>query len=78
MRSPRRCSSVSDTDEIGQAVAAATEHGAAILVAKPVDTIKEVNEGRVVRTLNRNDLRHALTPQCFTINCCDAHMSRWT
>ena len=52
-------------DEIGRTVAAATDHGAAILVAKPVDTIKEVNEGRVVRTLNRNHLRHALTPQCF-------------
>jgi 2-C-methyl-D-erythritol 4-phosphate cytidylyltransferase len=52
-------------DEISRTVTAASEHGAAILVAKPVDTIKEVNDGRVVRTLNRDHLRHALTPQCF-------------
>jgi 2-C-methyl-D-erythritol 4-phosphate cytidylyltransferase len=53
------------SDEISRTVAAATEHGAAILVAKPVDTIKEVSDGSVVRTLNRDNLRHALTPQCF-------------
>ena len=51
--------------EISRTVTAATQHGAAILVARPVDTIKEVSDGRVVRTLNRDKLRHALTPQCF-------------
>jgi 2-C-methyl-D-erythritol 4-phosphate cytidylyltransferase len=53
------------SDEIGKTVSAAIEHGAAILVTKPVDTIKEVSDGRVLRTLNRENLRHALTPQCF-------------
>ena len=52
-------------EEIEQTVTAAKETGAAILVAKPVDTIKEVNDDKVVQTLNRNRLRHALTPQCF-------------
>ena len=53
------------SDEIGRTVSAASEHGAAILVTKPVDTIKEVSDGLVVKTLNRETLRHALTPQCF-------------
>lgn len=52
-------------DEIGRTVAAAAEAGAAILVSKPVDTVKEVSNGRVVKTLKRDDLRNALTPQCF-------------
>lgn len=53
------------TDEIARTVAAAREHGAAILVAPLIDTIKEVNAGGVVRTLGRTQLRRALTPQCF-------------
>jgi 2-C-methyl-D-erythritol 4-phosphate cytidylyltransferase len=52
-------------DEIRRTVVAAIEQGAAILVAKPVDTIKEVKDGHVVGTLHRDNLRHALTPQCF-------------
>jgi len=52
-------------EEIEQTVAAATKTGAAILVAPAVDTIKEVNDETVVRTLDRKRLRHALTPQCF-------------
>lgn len=51
--------------DISNTIVAAGEHGAAILVAKPVDTIKEVKDGKVVRTLKREDLRNALTPQCF-------------
>src|SRR5215213_467457 len=47
------------------AVRAAEEFGAAILAAPAVDTIKEVEDGRVVRTLERARLRRALTPQCF-------------
>jgi len=53
------------SDEITQTVAAASNLGAAILVSRPVDTIKEVSDGQVLRTLKRNDLRNALTPQCF-------------
>jgi 2-C-methyl-D-erythritol 4-phosphate cytidylyltransferase len=52
-------------DEISDTVAAATRFGAAILVAPAVDTIKEVGDGVVVRTLDRKQMRHALTPQCF-------------
>src|SRR5258705_7648711 len=52
-------------EEIDRTVAAARSHGAAILVAPAIDTIKEVNGGEVVRTLERRQLCHALTPQCF-------------
>ena len=52
-------------DEIARTVEAAKLEGAAILVSSPVDTMKEVRDGVVVRTLQRADMRHALTPQCF-------------
>ena len=52
-------------DEISNAVAAAHAEGAAILVAPVTDTIKEVRDQSVVRTLDRGGLRRALTPQCF-------------
>lgn len=52
-------------EEIEKTIAAADKSGAAILVAPAVDTIKEVDNNTVVRTLERKQLRHALTPQCF-------------
>jgi 2-C-methyl-D-erythritol 4-phosphate cytidylyltransferase len=52
-------------DEIKRTVDAANREGAAILVTAPVDTIKEVKDGSVVKTLRRDELRNALTPQCF-------------
>ncbi|HEY6232779.1 MAG TPA: 2-C-methyl-D-erythritol 4-phosphate cytidylyltransferase [Pyrinomonadaceae bacterium] len=52
-------------DEIIRTVDAAKLEGAAILVAAPVDTIKEVDNGVVCRTLDRSRIRYALTPQCF-------------
>ena len=52
-------------EEIDRTVASAGQIGAAILVGPVVDTIKEVNGDSVVRTLNRKQLRRALTPQCF-------------
>ena len=52
-------------DEISRTIEAARLEGAAILVSAPVDTIKEVRDGNVVRTIKRGDLRNALTPQCF-------------
>jgi 2-C-methyl-D-erythritol 4-phosphate cytidylyltransferase len=55
-------------DEIDQVVAAARTTGAAILVAPVPDTIKEIKEGRVIRTLPRAELRRALTPQCFRLD----------
>ena len=53
------------TDEIDRTMQAAREVGAAILAAPASDTIKEVREGRVGRTLLRAETWHALTPQCF-------------
>jgi 2-C-methyl-D-erythritol 4-phosphate cytidylyltransferase len=53
-------------DEIARTVEAARLEDAAILVSAPVDTVKEVRDGEVVRTWNRGQLRNALTPQCFT------------
>ncbi|HYN24036.1 MAG TPA: 2-C-methyl-D-erythritol 4-phosphate cytidylyltransferase [Pyrinomonadaceae bacterium] len=52
-------------DEITQTVTAAEVNEAAILVAVVTDTIKEVINGIVARTLPRTALRRALTPQCF-------------
>ena len=54
-------------DEIDQVVNAARTTGAAVLVAPVTDTIKEIKEDRVIRTLPRADLRRALTPQCFRL-----------
>jgi 2-C-methyl-D-erythritol 4-phosphate cytidylyltransferase len=51
--------------EIDQVVTAARATGAAILVAPVADTIKEIKDDRIVRTLSRSQLRRALTPQCF-------------
>ena len=53
------------SDEITATVEAAKEHEAAILVAPATDTIKQIKDETVVRTLERRELRHALTPQCF-------------
>ena len=52
-------------DEIDRVVVAAAESGAAILVAAVSETIKEVKDNRVARTVARADLRRALTPQSF-------------
>jgi 2-C-methyl-D-erythritol 4-phosphate cytidylyltransferase len=52
-------------DEINSTVAAAQADGAAILVAPVTDTIKQVSDQAVVKTLDRTALRRALTPQCF-------------
>ncbi|HLA13099.1 MAG TPA: 2-C-methyl-D-erythritol 4-phosphate cytidylyltransferase [Pyrinomonadaceae bacterium] len=52
-------------DEISRTVSAAKEHGAAVLVGRVRDTIKEMDGPLIVRTLDRARLRRALTPQCF-------------
>jgi 2-C-methyl-D-erythritol 4-phosphate cytidylyltransferase len=52
-------------EEIDAVVAAADSDGAAILVAPVTDTIKQVTDNSVARTLDRTGLRRALTPQCF-------------
>jgi len=53
------------TEEIDATVATAQTDGAAILVAPVTDTIKQINDRQVVQTLDRGELRRALTPQCF-------------
>ena len=52
-------------EELDATVAAAKADGAAILVAPVTDTIKQVGDEAVVKTLDRGALRRALTPQCF-------------
>ena len=52
-------------EEIERTIAAAQTDGAAILVAPVTDTIKQVNDQRIVQTFERGGLRRALTPQCF-------------
>ena len=52
-------------EEISNTVAAAQDTGAAILVTPVTDTIKQVSDRSVVKTLDRGGLRRALTPQCF-------------
>jgi 2-C-methyl-D-erythritol 4-phosphate cytidylyltransferase len=52
-------------EEIENTVEAARRDGAAILVAPATDTIKLVENGAIVKTLDRSGLRQALTPQCF-------------
>ena len=51
--------------EIDRTVRAAEESGAAILASPAVETVKEVEGGRVVRTPERAKLWNAQTPQCF-------------
>ena len=53
------------SDEIDATVLAARANGAAILTSSVADTIKEIENDRVMRTLLRANLRRALTPQCF-------------
>jgi 2-C-methyl-D-erythritol 4-phosphate cytidylyltransferase len=52
-------------EEISRTIAAADEFGAACLVAPVTDTIKKIADGKIARTVDRNSLRRALTPQCF-------------
>jgi len=56
-------------EEIDNTIAAARRDGAAILATPVTDTIKLVTEGQsdetIVKTLVRQNLRQALTPQCF-------------
>ena len=52
-------------EEIEATIAAARADGAAILATPVTDTIKQVADGSIVKTLERRNLRQALTPQCF-------------
>ncbi len=50
---------------ISRVIAAARAHGAAVPVVPLNDTVKEVREGRIVRTVERSLLFGAQTPQGF-------------
>lgn len=51
--------------EIARTIEKARETGAACLVANVTDTIKRVAGGKITGTIDRANLRRALTPQCF-------------
>lgn len=53
-------------EEIARTIETARKHGAACLVGKVTDTIKEIApDGTITGTIDRENLRRALTPQCF-------------
>lgn len=52
--------------EISECIEKAKETGSAVLVAPVTDTIKEIKDGKIISTIDRNKLRRALTPQCFS------------
>lgn len=54
-------------EEITHTISKTQDTGAACLVAKVTDTIKKVKDGKIVKTINRQHLRRAQTPQCFRI-----------
>lgn len=53
------------SDEIAETIETAQQIGAVCLVAPVFDTIKQVSDGKIVGTIDRNHLRRALTPQTF-------------
>ena len=53
------------SEEISRTIEQARETGAACLVAAVTDTIKEIRDGKIVGTIDRKQLRRALTPQAF-------------
>ena len=52
-------------EEISAAIEKANEIGAACLVSAVTDTIKQIADGKIVTTIERTNLRRALTPQTF-------------
>ena len=52
-------------EEISKTIKTARKTGAACLVGKVTDTIKKVSGGKIVETIDRENLRRALTPQIF-------------
>lgn len=56
-----------DEETIASVARAARAHGAALPVLEMVDTIKRIEDGRVVETLDRRCLGAAQTPQGFRV-----------
>lgn len=55
-------------DEITRTIDKAKETGAACLVAEVTDTIKQIDGEHISHTIERENLRRALTPQAFRYN----------
>lgn len=53
------------SDEISATMLSAEQNGAACLVAAVTDTIKTIDYGKIMGTVDRTFLRRALTPQAF-------------
>ncbi len=51
--------------EIAESVEKAKEFGAVCLVGKVTDTIKQIENGKIIATIDRENLRRAQTPQTF-------------
>lgn len=52
-------------EEISATIEKSQETGAACLTAKVTDTIKKISGDNIIETIDRENLRRALTPQCF-------------
>lgn len=53
------------SEEIAQTIEKARETGASCLVGKVTDTIKRIANGKIIETIDRENLRRAQTPQTF-------------
>lgn len=62
-------------DEITAVIEKAKEAGAACLVAMVTDTIKEIADKTIVKTIDRAKLRRALTPQAFQYSILERALS---
>lgn len=54
-------------EDIERTVKSAVENGAACLVGPVTDTIKKIEGDQIAGTIDRRDLRRALTPQAFRL-----------
>lgn len=54
-----------DEEKVSELIEKTSEIGGAIYAVKSTDTIKKVIDGRVVETVNRENLYNVQTPQCF-------------
>jgi 2-C-methyl-D-erythritol 4-phosphate cytidylyltransferase len=55
------------SEEIAETIEKAEEFGAVCLVGKVTDTIKQIDDGKIITTIDRESLRRALTPQTFRL-----------
>ncbi|MBQ8167888.1 2-C-methyl-D-erythritol 4-phosphate cytidylyltransferase [bacterium] len=53
---------------INNTISAAQKHSAVTVMTKTIDTIKEVEDGKIIRTIDRSKLYNTQTPQAFEYN----------